>query len=122
MLIRILKLLVIYLCGYLIIKWISIPHPFVLSDFFIGLVMNPLEFFAVSLVYISGILITGGVIRKHIHRTRNSWKKSRKWGVLIFLEYSGLVFIFLLLFQLGMEHTLIFFSFSILYGMISLKL
>lgn len=119
---KVLNYFVIFLCGYIVIKWITITYPFVLSDFFISFVMNPLKFFAASLVFFIGFLFTGKVIRELIHRTRNAWQKRRVWEGELFFEYLVLFFIFFSLFNLGWEQTLVFFSLSLFYGMISIEL
>jgi hypothetical protein len=122
MLKKVLNYFVIFLCGYIVINWISITHPFVLADFFISLIMNPLKFFAASLVFFIGFLFTGKVIRELIHRTRNAWQKPGAWRGDLFFEYLVLFFIFFSLFYLGWEQTLVFFSLSLFYGMISIEL
>ena len=119
---KVMKYLVIFLCGYILIKWITIPHPFILSDFFLGLVMNPLKFFAASVVFFIGFLVTGRVMGELLSRTREKQMKREKSGVNLFFEYLLLFIIFLLLFILSWEQTLVFFSFSLLYGMISIEL
>lgn len=119
---KVLKYLAIFLCGYILIKWITIPQPFVLSDFLIGLVMNPLKFFVASVVYFIGFLITGRVICELILRTRKKRKKREKSGLALFFEYLFLLIIFFLLFNLGWQQTLVFFSLSLFYGMISMEL
>lgn len=119
---KVLKYLVIVLCGYILIKWIPITHPFVLSDFFIGLVMNPLKFFAGAVVFLIGFLFTGSVFRELLHRKRKTWHKGKISGVPLFFEYLYLLITFSLLFYLGWEQTLVFFSLSLFYGMISIEL
>ncbi|MEH7501113.1 hypothetical protein V7152_03570 [Neobacillus drentensis] len=116
------KFFVIFLCGYILIKWIPINHPFVLSDFIISLVMNPLKFFAGAVVFFIGILITGRVIRELIHKKRKTWQKRKISGVNLFFEYLYLFITLSLLFYLGWEQTLVFFSLSLFYGMISIEL
>jgi hypothetical protein len=119
---KVFKYLAIFLCGYILIKWITIPQPFVLSDFFIGLVMNPLKFFAASVVYFIGFLITGRVICELFHRTRKTWQKREILDAALFFEYLFLLIIFFLLFNLGWQQTFVFFSLSLFYGMISIEL
>lgn len=113
-------LVVIFLCGYLTIQWVTITHPFILADFFISLVVNPLQFFVASMSLFIGVLCLGGQMRT-IHRTIQTQKKffHRKW--LLYLEFIGLIIVFLLLFQIGWEQTLVFLSFGMMYGMISVK-
>jgi hypothetical protein len=119
---KVLTYFVIFICGYIVIKWISITHPFVLADFFISLVINPLKFFAASFVFFIGFLVTSRVIRELIHRTRKAWQKRGAWGGFLFFEYLVLFFIFFSLFYLGWEQTLVFFSLSLFYGMIFIEL
>ncbi|MEH7303551.1 hypothetical protein [Neobacillus drentensis] len=112
---------VIFLCGYILIKWISIPHPFVLADFFISLVVNPLKFFASTLVFFIGSLITGRVIRELIIGTKKTWQKRKVMVDTLLFEYLLLIIIFSFLFHLGWEQTIVFFSLSLFYGMISME-
>jgi hypothetical protein len=119
---KVMKYLVIFLCGYILIKWITIPHPFILSDFFLGLVMNPVKFFAASVFFFIGFLVTGRVVGELLQRTRKNREKLGKSGLNLFFEYISLFITFLLLFNLSWEQTLVFFSLSLLYGMISIGL
>ena len=114
-------LLVTFLSGYLTIKWIPIAHPFVLSDFFISLVVNPIKFFAASLAFFIGIICAGSQIRMILHTTKRAWKKDFHFKLLFYSKIVGLLVVFFLLFQLGLEHTLVFFSLSMVYGIISIK-
>ncbi|WP_160721394.1 hypothetical protein [Bacillus sp. USDA818B3_A] len=118
---RLWLLLIIFISGFLLIEWIPIEHPFVLSDFFISLVLNPLKFFAAALAFFIGLMCCGKMIRELIDRTKVGWVNHLKWMVLLFIEYLGLILVFLLLFKIGWETTLVFFSLSVLYGMISVE-
>jgi hypothetical protein len=118
---QMLKYLFVFLFGYLLIKWVSIPPPFVLADFFISLVLNHLKFFAASIVFFIGSLYTGKIINELIHKTK-IWQKRCVWGVILFLEYLGQLLIFSLLFYLGWEQTIVFYSLSLFCGMISNEL
>ncbi|MBV7507163.1 hypothetical protein KW850_18020 [Bacillus sp. sid0103] len=118
---KVAKCFVIFLCGYILIKWISIPHPFVLADLFISLVVNPLKFFAGTLVFFIGFLFTGRVFRELIVGTKKTWQKRKVMVDTLLFEYLLLIFIFSFLFQLGWEQTIVFFSLSLFYGMISME-
>ena len=113
-------LVVIFICGYLLIEWISITHPFVLSEFFIAFVINPLKFFASSVACFIGVLCNGKLIRELIHKLRKA--RIKLIQIQLIMECIGLFLVFILLFQLGWAHTLVFFSLSILYGMISVEI
>ncbi|WP_026563952.1 hypothetical protein [Bacillus sp. UNC41MFS5] len=121
MFIKVIKYFVIFLCGYILIKWISIPHPFVISDFFISLVINPLKFFAATLVFFIGFLLTGRVLSELIVGTKIAWQKRKVIGVDLLIEYLYLLIVFCLLFYLGLVQTIVFFSLSLFYGMISIE-
>jgi len=121
MFIKAVKYFVIFLCGYILIKWISIPHPFVLADFFISLVVNPLKFFAATLVFFIGFLLTGRVLSELIVGTKIAWQKRKVIGVDLLIEYLYLLIVFCLLFYLGLVQTIVFFSLSLFYGMISFE-
>jgi len=121
MFIKVVKFFVIFLCGYILINWISIPHPFVLADFFISFVVNPLKFFAATLVFFIGFLLTGRVISELIIGVKKTWHKRKVMFVNIFVEYLCFLLVFSLLFYLGWEQTIVFFSLSLFYGMISIE-
>ena len=119
MLKKCLKLIIVFLCGYFIIEWVSINQSFILSEFLGWQVMHPLEFFAVAIAFFVGIVVNGEIIRESIHKTGNAMKKRIPWRAEIFWELFGIIAVFYLLFQIGSDHTLVLFSLSILYGMIS---
>ncbi|MGG1675112.1 hypothetical protein ACIFOT_05080 [Neobacillus sp. NRS-1170] len=121
MFMRLVQFVFAFFSGYLVIKWISIPHPYVLADFFVGIVINPLQFFAAAIALFIGILINGGVIKGIINKTIKAWRKQMSWSILMLLEYCGFGIVFFLLFYIGWEETLLFFSLSFLYGMISIE-
>ncbi|MCH6269059.1 hypothetical protein [Neobacillus citreus] len=112
------RILFIYLFGYLFIKWIWIPKPFVLADFFIVLITHPLEFLAAALALFLGVLLTGGLIKDFIHKLRGAQKKHI---LLKIIEMVFLIIVFTILFRFGWEQALVFFSLSIVYGTISLE-
>ena len=121
MFIKVMKYFVIFLCGYILINWISIPHPFVLADFFISLVVNPLKFFVATLDICIGFIFTGRVIRELRVCSKKTWQTQKVIGINCFIEYLCLLIVFSLLFYLGWELTIVFFSLSLFYGMISIE-
>jgi len=118
---RLIMFLVILICGYLLIEWITIDRPFVPSEFFIGLIMSPLEFLAAMLACFIGVIFSGRLIHDLVHKSKNTRKKNTEWVLSLLIGYLGLCVIFVILFQLGREQTIVFFSLSLLYGMISLE-
>jgi hypothetical protein len=115
-------LIVIFICGFLLIEWISITHPFLLSESLITFVMNPLKFFTAAVVLVIGVVCNGNFIREMIHKWRTTERIKKQWRGQRIFEPAGFLFIHFLLFQMGWEQTIVFFSFSVMYGMISLKL
>ena len=118
---KLVKFSIVLLCGYLVTKWITIPYPFVLSDFFIGIVIKPLQFFAAAIALFIGMLLNGDLIRGTITRTKKAWRKQIPWSLPILLEYCCFGFVFYLIFYFGWEQAIIFFSLGLLYGMISVE-
>ncbi|MGG3562630.1 hypothetical protein ABES03_13635 [Neobacillus rhizosphaerae] len=114
-------LLVTFLCGYLTIQWTPITQPLVLSEFFISLVINPIKFFAASLAFFIGIICAGSQLRMILQTTKRTRKNDFHLKLLFYSKIVGLLVVFFLLFQLGWVHTLIFFSLSMVYGIISVK-
>jgi len=121
MFIKVVKYFIIFLCGYILIKWIPFTHPFVLADFFISLVINPVRFLAATLVFFIGFLFTGRVMRELIVGTNKAWDRRKVKDVGLLLEYFYLLIIISLLLYLGWEQTVVFFSLSLFYGMISIE-
>lgn len=113
-------MLISFLCGYLTIQWTTVTHPFVLSDFLVSLVVNPLKFFLASLSLFIGVICSGRQIRI-ILGTKRIGKQHIYLRRILYPEFIALFVIFFFLFRLGWEQTLVFFSLSIVYGIISVK-
>lgn len=105
--------------GYLYIKWIPIHSPFHLSEFFIGLIVDPLKFFAASIAFTIGFIITGIHIKEGIYETRQILKGSKRISFSTFISYAVL-FNFCFLFQIGAIQAIVFFCFALMYVMISI--
>lgn len=119
MLKRILPLLIGFLCGNLFIGMLPIVFPFDLSEILLIFVMNPFEFFVASIVCITGFMMNAKVIEVGMKQIALLFfgKKAEVIEVVLFLL---LCISFVILFILGFWQTVIFFSFSLLYGMISI--
>ncbi|MEH7012895.1 hypothetical protein V7087_19135 [Neobacillus niacini] len=115
------KLIIIFLSGYLHIQWFPIQHPFRLDDFLVRPIIMPLEFFAASVAFFIGFVFNAQLIRDMLQLTIKAIKKKHSWSYSILLGYSGLIFIYFFLFKMGWQQTLVLFSFSSLYGMISVE-
>ncbi|ALC90090.1 hypothetical protein AM500_10065 [Bacillus sp. FJAT-18017] len=111
-------MLAMFVCGYLFSEWMEITSPFSLHSFLLGLVLNPLGFFAAALAYFSGVGINGYLIRLYSETPKRRNFK-RLSALLVCL---GSVFIFVYLYQISPVHTLVFFGSSLIYGIISIYL
>jgi hypothetical protein len=120
MLKRIARIVFIFICGYLVIEWISVQHPFNLADFFIALVLQPLQFFMAALALFLGILLNARILKDWVHTVKKILAGQKPIGNTYFWDFVGLLCIFFLLFHLGWEQTLVFLGLSMIYGMISI--
>lgn len=119
MLKKILPLIIGFLCGNLFIKMLPIVVPFDLSEFLLIFILNPFEFFAASTVFIIGFMMNAKVIEGGVKQIVLFISRRKVEGLELLL-FLLLLICFILLFTLGFWQTVIFFSFSLLYGMISI--
>lgn len=107
------------ICGLLLIKWVPLPFPFSLTELFVTFVLDPVKFFAASLVFIVGIIMHGKLI-KYIF-TMTAKVRNKKTGTIVQLILCyGVILNFMILLKIGIWQTISLLGFSILYGMISL--
>lgn len=113
------QLLVGFLCGYLFIKWVPIEFPLHIPDAVIEFLFHPIEFLVASIVFIIGFLIYADLIK---NGTMLFFFLFHQKKIMILEQLLSLLVIvsFLVLFVLGFWQTIIFFSFSVVYGIISL--
>lgn len=119
MLTKILPLFIGFLCGNLFIKMLPIVLPFDFSEFLLIFILNPFEFFATSTVFIIGFMMNAKVIEGGVKQIVLFISRRKVEGLELLL-FLFLLICFILLFTLGFWQTVIFFSFSLLYGMISI--
>jgi hypothetical protein len=62
-----LRLILIFLCGYLVIEWFPITYPIDLSEILVGPIIYPLEFFAATLAFFFCIFFSLQLFQE-IHR------------------------------------------------------
>ncbi|WP_449620193.1 hypothetical protein [Robertmurraya sp. Marseille-Q9965] len=113
------RLLLGFGCGYLFILLFPIDSPFKLSEFLLEFVINPFAFFVASIVFIIGFMTNALIIKEGIEEMFLFYNQKESNLVEIFLVLL-LMASFYILFQKGFWQTMVFFSFSILYGIISL--
>lgn len=119
MIVKVLPLLIGFLCGNLFIKMLPIGIPFNFTEILLLFVMNPFEFFAVSTVFIIGFMMNAKMIEDGLKQLILLIFRKKVEVTEIFL-FLLLLISFIILFILGFWQTVIFFSFSLLYGMISI--
>lgn len=117
---KVMKLIVGFVCGYMYVHWVPVSQPFQLAGFFLGLVLNPIEFLAASISFTVGFLLNGELIRETFFIRLKAWRKKASLNAEAFIGI-GVIFGMLILFNLGSVQTAVFFSISFIYGMISLK-
>lgn len=119
MLKKVIILLVGFLCGVIFIKLTPFDLPIDMEKLLLIFVLNPIEFFIAAVVFIVGFIMNAITLEEGI--TQTSLFLRRKKGAFYGLILSVSLFIsFFILFYLGFWQTLLFFSFSLLYGMISI--
>ncbi|MFE8702646.1 hypothetical protein ACFYKX_18765 [Cytobacillus sp. FJAT-54145] len=115
---KIIKLMIGFFCGYFYIKWMPISFPFTLSDLIVEYVLNPIEFFAATMVFFIGFIVNAELIRGGVEQTVLLIHK-KKIQLVEFLTASFVLLSFIILFYTAIWQTLAFFSFSLIYGIIS---
>lgn len=119
MLKKIIILLIGFMCGIIFIKLTPFGLPVDIGKLLLTFVLNPIEFFIASVVFIIGFIMNAitledGITQVSLYVMK---KEGAFYGIILFFS---LFISFLILFYLGFWQTLIFFSFSLLYGMISI--
>ena len=121
MMLKVAYVIVGYICGYLTIQWIPISEPFQLSSFIIQLILHPLNFLRAMLSFFIGFLVNSILIRVAIEQTY-AFIKKKKINVFELLICYSVLLSFYQLFQYGFWQTLVFLTFALIYGMISVDL
>lgn len=118
MLLKVLRLVIGLICGYLTVNWLPVLIPFHPDEFLGEFILDPLEFLAGAIALIIGMYAMGGLIRDGIIAAVDTFKGKKGAGSDIILAIGSIGCFFLLL-PLGFWQTSVFFSFCLLYGMIS---
>ncbi|RLQ95069.1 hypothetical protein [Falsibacillus albus] len=112
------KLLIGIVCGYLFITWLPPIDPFNLSGFIVQLVLDPIRFFAASTAFFVGFINNAKLFQQNaLMLLGTKTKKQQLAGIALFCAHIGTYFFFI---HYGAWEGMIFFSFSIVYGMISI--
>ncbi len=106
-------------CGYLYINWLPVPEPpFSVVEFFLEIVFNPLIFVAAATAFIVGFILLGISVRKFISQLLHT-PINIKVGIKLVIFTMTLLLSCIYLIKLGSFKAVLFFSFTILYGMMS---
>ncbi|WP_042457907.1 hypothetical protein [Neobacillus dielmonensis] len=106
------RLMAILLCGYCLATWLTIQHPFYLTDFILQVILQPLEFFASTVVLCAGVQMNGSLLRELIQKPK---------GIRAIGHMIGILLVFSILFHLSWIHSLILFCLSLIYVIISVR-
>jgi hypothetical protein len=115
-----LKLIIGCLCGYLYIHLSLIDSPSSVIEGFIIFILPPLRFFLAVLMFLIGLVMNAHLIKWLLYKTFELWRKKKYWNFGLFIFYVGFIISTAYLINLDLGHTLIFFSFSVVYGIISM--
>jgi hypothetical protein len=119
MLKKLIQLALGFICGCLFINWMPIQFPFVISDFFAEFVLEPLEFFAAAVAFFIGLVANGDLIREGVEKTAALMHKKNVSFFEMAVNYS-VILSFIIMARYGFWQTIVLFSFSFIYGMISI--
>lgn len=114
-------LLVGSVCGYLMIAWAPVVTPFVWVNFITDFTFHPLRSFLAMVCFFVGFLANAAVVRTLLEGSiRFMLRQPVRWWE--WVASFALIAPFYWLFQLNARLALLFFIFSVVYGIISVDL
>ncbi|PLT28306.1 hypothetical protein [Peribacillus deserti] len=119
MLVRLVQIVSGFTAGYLCIKWIHIPEPFILGEFISAVILEPHFFFAATVAFLGCFLIHAGLIRGLVSQAAALGRKENINNLDLFLCCQAVTSLGIL-FTLHKVLAVLLFSFSMIYGMISI--
>ncbi|MDE3839432.1 hypothetical protein C0966_08700 [Bacillus methanolicus] len=120
MLKKLIQLALGFICGYLYINWVPIHNPFVISDFFAEFVLEPLEFLVAAIVFLIGLIANGDLLREGIEKKTFAFIRRKNVSIYELAVNYSVIFSFIIMTRYGIWQTIVLFSFSFIYGMISI--
>jgi hypothetical protein len=114
--VHMLKMVMSLISGYLFIKWFPEMELLRLSDIIVELVLNPVEFFASSIAFMTAFLINADLMKKEIGLLIDLFQ-GRVSIVLFAIPLHIMCFYYLSI--IGVWQTLILLCLALIYGMIS---
>ena len=116
MLVHILKVILSVLSGYLFIKWFPVNELVSVSDLIVELVLSPVMFFASSIAFMAGFLISADLIKKETTMLLELFHGEYSAEILFIpLHIVG----FYVLSTISLWQTVLLLSLALVYGMIS---
>lgn len=114
-------LIISIISGYLYVSWLPTPNTFSFYNLVLEFVLNPIKVFAATITFFIGFITSGIFIRHIILQLKNI---RRQKGSILF---ESIIYILLLiitcyfLMRLGFWQMSLFFSFAIVYGMMTIE-
>ncbi|MEH7255149.1 hypothetical protein V7111_23875 [Neobacillus niacini] len=72
------RLLFILVCVYLLVEWFPITYPFHFADILVRPILYPLEFFAASLAFFFGLIVSLQLFQDILQQTIKIVKKKQR--------------------------------------------
>lgn len=113
-------LFVSIISGYLYINWLPLPSTLTVYNIIMEFVLNPVMFFAATISFFVGFITNGIFIRRTILMLKSGRKNKRSTTLELILNIILLLMTVFFLIRLGFLPMSIFFSFAIVYGMMTI--
>lgn len=113
-------LFVSIISGYLYINWLPLPSTLTLYNIIMEFVLNPVMFFAATISFFVGFITNGIFIRRTILMLKSGRKNKRSTTLELILNIILLLMTVFFLIRLDLLPMSIFFSFAIVYGMMTI--
>ncbi|WP_409251207.1 hypothetical protein V1502_13735 [Bacillus sp. SCS-153A] len=116
MLLHSLKVILSFLSGYLFIKWCPVSELAGISDLIVELVLNPVAFFASSIAFMAGFLLSADLIKKETTMLVQIFYGEYSAELIMFPVHIGGFYV---LSTISLWLTMLLLSLALVYGMIS---
>lgn len=105
--------------GYLYVNWLPIPSTITVYSIIMEFVLNPVKFFAATISFFIGFITNGIFIRGSFLQLKSDRKYKGKSKFEPIINVLSWIITCFLLMRLGFWQMSIFFSFAIVYGMMT---
>jgi hypothetical protein len=111
------KLIITFLLGYLFITWFPATESLNNPEFIVELVLNPVQFFAASIAFMTGLMVQVNVLKVEIYSILQLWRGKLHKELSIIPFHIGVIYA---LSGYGVWQTMIFSFSAFFYGIISI--